>query len=71
MAAISAELTDAEKLDWIEDRVRAYFDGDELKVARWLSAKNPGLGNIRPATMILNGRIENLYRFVVFSVEEN
>lgn len=45
-------------------RVRKIFKGDDVKAQQWMITKNPLLGNISPAEMILLGRVNKLNEYI-------
>lgn len=51
--------------------VREHFQGDQDKTSRWMSTRNPMLGNHSPEDMVMAGREEKLLAFVKAQLEEN
>ena len=51
-------------MDYIEDLLLTYFDGDTDKAELWMETPNPQLGGVRPINMITTGKIEKLKKFI-------
>lgn len=62
--------TTKQKAEWAWALVNHYFN-DINKTNEWFYTENPGLGGVKPAVMIANGKIDNLLKFIESSREED
>jgi len=53
------------------DLVSGFFKGNEARTYNWFRNKNPLLGGVSPADMILLGREEKLLKFIKNSLAGN
>ena len=59
--------------EWVEAiaLLTAFFDGDELKARRWMEARNPLLGYMRPASLMALGRGNKVVKLIKTQLAEN
>jgi hypothetical protein len=53
------------------DKIKAFFDGDEVKAWRWWKTPNPAFSMFSPIQMIKKGREAKVKSFIDSSMNEN